>query len=99
MAPVGSFSWALEEMKAGRRIARRPWDILEGKDEGEILFLYIVPGSTFKVNRPPLLGIYPMDTEIKYRPHIDARFKDGTCGVWLPNATDVFLGDWYVYGE
>lgn len=82
-----TFSEALEEIRAGRRVARAGWN---GKD----MFVFLVPGSTFKVNRAPLLGIYPEGTEINYHAHIDMRTADGQIVPWLASQTDILAVDW-----
>lgn len=87
-----TFGLAIEALKLGFRVARKGWN---GKD----MFLFLVPGSTFQVNRPPLLGIYPEGTEINYRPHIDMRTADGTIVPWVASQSDVLAEDWYVLGE
>ena len=46
-----TFGLAIEALKKGHRVARKGWN-------GKNMFLFLVPGSTFKVSRPPLLGIY-----------------------------------------
>lgn len=80
------FGKALGVIKGGGRVARAAW--------GDGTFLYLVPGSTFAVNRPPLLGIYEAGTVISYRPHIDKRAADGTCAVWRPSADALLADDW-----
>lgn len=82
-----TFSEALERLKQGDRVARAGWN-------GKGMFLYLVPGSTFNVNRPPLLGIYEEGTEITYRPHIDMKTVDGSCVPWVASQTDVLADDW-----
>lgn len=82
-----TFSQALEFIKAGSKVAREGWN---GKD----MFLFLVNGSTFTVNRAPLLGIYPEGTEIKYHPHIDMRTADGQIVPWLCSQTDMLADDW-----
>ncbi len=83
------FETALSALKQGKRVARSGWN-------GKGMFLYLVNGSTFKVNRPPLLGIYPEGTEIKYLPHIDMKTADGSCVPWLASQTDLLAEDWCV---
>lgn len=78
---------ALEVLRNGGRVTRPGWN-------GQGMFIYLVPGSTFKVNRPPLLGIYPEGTEINYLPHIDMRTADGSCVPWLASQTDILATDW-----
>lgn len=62
-------------------------------------FLFLVSGSKFQVNRPPLNKIYKEGTEIEYRPHIDLKSIDGTVGVWNPTMTDILAEDWVVIEE
>lgn len=81
------FAGALTAIKQGKRLARTGWN-------GKGLFVFLVPGSTFKVNRPPLLGIYPEGTEINYRAHIDIKNVDGSIAVWVPSQTDLQAEDW-----
>lgn len=84
-----SFGLAIEALKAGKTVARAGWN-------GKGMFLFLVPGSTFKVNRPPLMGIYPEGTEINYCPHIDMKTADGKVVPWLASQTDVLAEDWAV---
>ena len=86
-----NFSMALDRIKQGHRVARKGWN---GRD----MFVFLVPGSTFKVNRPPLLGIYPEGTEINYHAHIDMRTADGQIVPWLASQTDILAEDWQVVG-
>ena len=46
------FSNALIEIKAGKLLSRSGWN-------GKGMFVFLVNGSQFKVNRAPLLGIFP----------------------------------------
>ncbi len=81
------FGNAVRELKAGKKVARAGWN-------GKGMFLFLVPGSVFKVNRPPLLGIYPEGTEIRYCPHIDMKTADGSVVPWLASQSDVLSDDW-----
>lgn len=82
-----SFGHALAALRDGHRVARAGWN---GKD----MFIFLVQGSTFEVNRAPLLGIYPEGTVVNYQPHIDMRTADGTVVPWFPSQTDVLADDW-----
>ena len=81
------FERALEDLKDGKKVAREGWN-------GKGMFLFLVPGSKFKVNRAPLLGIYPEGTEIDYCPHIDMKTVDGKVVPWLASQTDMLAEDW-----
>ena len=89
MEPTMNFGSALQALKNGQKAAREGWN-------GKGMFLFLVPGSVFKVNRAPLLGIYPEGTEINYRPHIDMKTVDGEIVPWLASQTDVLAEDWCV---
>lgn len=82
-----NFGQAIEHLKSGRKVARSGWN---GKD----MFLFLVPGSTFKVNRPPLLGIYEEGTEIEYHAHIDMKTAQGYVVPWLASQADMLSEDW-----
>ena len=89
MGELLNFGDALMLLKNGQKVARLGWN-------GKGMFLFLVPGSVFKVNRPPLLGIYPEGTEISYCPHIDMRTADGKIVPWLASQTDMLAEDWVV---
>ncbi len=83
------FSDALVAIKAGKRVSREGWN-------GKGMFVFLVSGSTFTVNRPPLLGIYPEGTRIEYRGHIDMKTVDGQVVPWVASQTDLLAEDWGV---
>ena len=83
------FSMALQHLKAGGLAQRAGWN-------GKKMFVYLVAGSTFQVNRAPLNKIFPEGTEINYCPHIDMRTADGKCVPWLASQTDILADDWIV---
>lgn len=84
---MSSFSWALSVVKEGKRAARTGWN-------GPGQFIFLVPGSVFEVNRPPLLGIYEAGTQIKYQPHIDLKTAQNTVVPWLASQGDLLAEDW-----
>lgn len=83
------YSDALRAIKAGKKAARSGWN-------GKGMFVFLVPGSTFKVNRPPLMGIYPEGTEINYHGHIDMKTADGMVVPWVASQTDMLAEDWRI---
>lgn len=85
------FGDALVLLKAGKRVSREGWN-------GKGMFLFLVPGSTFNVNRPPLLGIYEEGTEITYRPHIDMKTVDDNVVPWVASQSDILAEDWVIVG-
>jgi len=85
------FSKALQHIKEGARVYRTGWN---GPDQ----FVFLVPGSTFTVNRAPLLGIYPEGTEINYLPHIDIKTQQGFVVPWIASQGDIMAEDWDILG-
>lgn len=79
--------WAVKQLQDGALVRRAGWN-------GKGMFLYLVPGTTFTVNRKPLNDIYPPGTEITYRPHVDIRGADGACCPWLCSQADLLATDW-----
>lgn len=84
-----SFGLAIDAMKKGFQVARTGWN-------GADMFIFLVPGSVFKVNRPPLLGIFSIGHEVKYQDHIDMKTAIGTVVPWLASQSDMLATDWCV---
>jgi len=82
-----TFSRALQIIKQGGRVARAGWN-------GKGMFIFLVPGSRFTVNRAPLLGIYPEGTVIDYHAHIDMKTAQGYVVPWLASQADLLAEDW-----
>lgn len=89
MESLLTFSEALDAIKRGERVARKGWN-------GKGMFLFLVPGSAFKVNRPPLLGIYPEGTDISYHGHIDMKTAQGYVVPWVASHSDLLQEDWMI---
>lgn len=82
------FSLVLDQVKNhGARAARKGWN-------GKGMFIFLVPGSTFIVNREPLLSILGEGKEVKYHGHIDMKTADGMIVPWLASQTDILANDW-----
>lgn len=89
-----SFVDALALLRKNKLVAREGWPPY-------MRFLYIVPESQFAVNRPPLLGIYPLNTVVKYVEHIDVCYETAGNEVvhapWQYDEFDTMALDWYEY--
>ncbi|MDE9456008.1 DUF2829 domain-containing protein [Xenorhabdus bovienii] len=90
IAPVGSFSWALIQLKLRKRVARSAWG-----DKG--IYLAITPrvseltveeGSAYAVD-----GI-AVGTKYDYLSHIDLRNEHGNFVPWQPTQEDMMACDW-----
>ena len=85
----GSFSEAVQNLKDGYKVARAGWN-------GKGMFIFLVKGSTFAVNRPPLNQFYPEGTLINYRPHVDMKTVDGDIVPWICSQSDMLANDWEI---
>lgn len=86
-----SFGWAIKQLQNGSRVCRGGWN-------GKGMFVFLVPGSCFTVNRAPLNTIYPEGTLIDYRSHIDMKTADGSIVPWVASQTDMLATDWQIAG-
>lgn len=83
------FSQALALLKQGATVTREGWN-------GKGMYLYLVPGSEFTVNRAPLAGILPTGTRVSYRPHIDMKTAQGDFVPWIASQSDLLADDYIV---
>lgn len=81
------FEDALSAIKLGKKMGRREWKNAN--------FVFLVDGSSFKVNRAPLNKWFAEDEEVSYRPHIDMVGRDASVGTWTPSMVDLMANDWY----
>lgn len=81
------FSDALKLIKRGLCVRRSGWN-------GKGMFVFLVPGSRFTVNREPLLSILGEGTEVDYHGHIDMKTANGQIVPWLASQTDILAEDW-----
>lgn len=82
------FAAALTAVKyGGRRAQRAGWN-------GKGMFIFLVPGSRFEVNREPLLSVLGAGTVVNYHGHIDMKTADGTIVPWVASQTDLLADDW-----
>lgn len=84
------FGGALDYLRRGHRVARKGWN-------GKGMFLFLVPGSTFNVDREPMLTHFGVGTEITYHSHIDMKTVDGSVVPWLASQTDLLAEDWVLF--
>lgn len=89
---VHDIGWAVRQLHDGQIVRRSGWN-------GKGMFLLFVPGSEFEVNRPPLLGVFPEGTRVKYHAHIDMKTAQGDIVPWLASQTDLQADDWELASE
>lgn len=83
------FSDALRALKAGKRVARDGWN-------GKGMFIFLVNGSKFIVNREPLKSILGEGTEVDYHGHVDMKTAQGYIVPWLCSQADMLAEDWVI---
>ncbi len=81
--------WAVKQMHNGSLVRRSGWN-------GKGMFIFLVPGSRFTVNRAPLNVIFPEGTEIDYHPHVDMKTATGQIVPWLCSQADLLATDWEI---
>lgn len=81
------FAAVVRGLKAGFRYRRVGWN-------GKGMFIFLVPGSKFTVNREPLLSILGEGTEVDYHGHVDMHTATGQIVPWLCSQTDLLAEDW-----
>jgi hypothetical protein len=74
-------------LKTGARYQRAGWN-------GKGMFIFLVPGSVFTVNREPLLSIMGDGTKVRYHSHIDMKTADGYVVPWTLSQVDALAEDW-----
>ncbi len=84
---MSGFDEVVRGLKQGRRYQRAGWN-------GKGMFVFLVAGSTFKVNREPLLSILGEGAEVKYHGHVDMKTAGGDIVPWLCSQTDLLAEDW-----
>lgn len=85
-----NFGEVIAGLKAGYRYQRAGWN-------GKGMFIFLVPGSVFKVNREPLLSIMGEGAEVEYHAHIDMKTAQGYVVPWLASQADMLADDWKEY--
>ena len=82
-----TIGWAVKELQDGRLVRRAGWN-------GRGMYLLLVPGSKFIVNRPPMNRIFPEGTEVEYHAHVDMKTAQGYVVPWLCSQADLLATDW-----
>ncbi len=81
------FGDVVRGLKAGRRYEREGWN-------GRGMFIFLVPGSVFSVNREPLLSILGEGAKVEYHAHIDMKTAQGYVVPWIASQADILADDW-----
>ena len=80
MDVVPNFSWALNQLKAGRKVYRRGWN-------GKGMWLMYVPCN-------PMHTFSSGDSEYSWQDFIAMKTADGTIVPWTPSQSCILATDW-----
>lgn len=87
---AGTFGWALEQLKAGKKVQRKGWN-------GKGMFLTLQPGSIVKgemMRNEPAKEFYT-GKDCVIQPHIDMKAADDSYTVgWTASQVDMLANDW-----
>jgi hypothetical protein len=84
---MNGIGWAVKELQDGNLVRRAGWN-------GKGMYLLLVPGSKFKVDRAPMNQIFAPGTEVEYHAHVDMKTAQGYVVPWLCSQTDLLALDW-----
>lgn len=82
-----NFGQVIEGIKKGKCYQRAGWN-------GKGMFIFLVQGSVFTVNREPLLSIMGEGAVVEYHAHIDMKTAQGYVVPWLASQADMLAEDW-----
>ncbi len=86
----GTFGWALDILKEGKKVCRSGWN-------GKKMFIYLQPGSIITKEQGRNEHLKSMEGDIVINSHIDMKTADGSiCIGWLASQTDMLADDWEV---
>ncbi|WP_338803535.1 DUF2829 domain-containing protein [Xenorhabdus griffiniae] len=99
IAPVGSFSWALIQLKLRKRVARSVWVNCQGNNE---MYLAITPRvNNLAVEKESAYAVdgVAVGTQYDYLTHIDLRNEHGNFVPWQPTQEDMMACDWKYFED
>lgn len=85
-----NFGDALNEIKAGHKLAREGWN---AGDQFVVLQNGYPDGIAINANTAEATGI-PQGTVCRFRPYLMLRAADGSFVPWAPTVSDVLADDW-----
>ncbi|WP_446469786.1 DUF2829 domain-containing protein [Xenorhabdus stockiae] len=94
IAPVGSFSWALIQLKLRKRVTRSVWVNCHENNE---MYLAITPRvNNLAVEKDSAYAVdgVAVGTQYDYLTHIDLRNEHGNFVPWQPTQEDMMACDW-----
>ncbi|PHM38197.1 hypothetical protein Xmau_03584 [Xenorhabdus mauleonii] len=99
IAPVGSFSWALIQLKLRKRVTRSVWVNCQGNNEKYLAITPRVNDLTVEKDSAYAVDGVVVGTKYDYLTHIDLRNEHGNFVPWQPTQEDMMACDWQFFGE
>jgi hypothetical protein len=99
IAPMGSFSWALIQLKLRKRVTRSTWINCQGNNE---MYLAITPRvNDLTVEKDSAYSVdgVTVGTQYDYLTHIDLRNDHGNFVPWQPTQEDMMACDWVFFED
>ncbi|MDE9431337.1 DUF2829 domain-containing protein [Xenorhabdus bovienii] len=94
IAPVGSFSWALIQLKLRKRVTRSVWMNCQGNNEMYLAITPRVNNLTVEKDSAYAVDGVAVGTKYDYLTHIDLRNEHGNFVPWQPTQEDMMACDW-----
>jgi hypothetical protein len=82
-----NFSFALEHVKQGDKIARYGWN-------GKGMFVYYIPAASYPAQTDVAKETF--GDMVKYNAYLAIKTVNGTVSTWVPSINDVLADDWEV---
>ena len=92
LVPIGTFGWALEHMKSGKRIARSGWN-------SKGMWLWLVREDEYRLTSPLSHQTLPVAEALEagtMLPWIMMCTAQGDFVPWLSSQTDMLAEDWEI---
>ena len=86
---TGSFGDAIEELRAGKKVAREGWN-------GKSMFLYHVPANEYAPTTAVGDSIKAENGLVAYGAYIAMKTAQNNVVPWLASQTDILADDWTV---
>ena len=86
--PFGQdFSYALDALKAGKRVARAGWN-------GKGMFVYLVPPASYPVQTGAAKAHFGEGSMVPYNAYLAIKTVHETVSTWVPSVNDCLANDW-----
>nr|WP_319931837.1 DUF2829 domain-containing protein [Xenorhabdus sp. 12] len=96
---MGSFSWALIQLKLRKRVTRSTWVNCQGNNEKYLAITPRVNDLVVEKDSAYAVDGVAVGTKYDYLTHIDLRNEHGNFVPWQPTQEDMMACDWQFFEE